>query len=530
MTALATAQPEQKAAPARSPPVLVSTAVASVLCAIYLAVPRMGNDLSAQLARADFARTHPLTSVDLRWFGGILPFNYSLWTPQLMALVGVKLTGALATVASVWLLSRLLQAGGAVHPLLGSLAGVFSLGANLVEGRVTFAVGVACGLGALLSLASRPRRGAAVVLGLLAAGASPVAALFLGLCAAALLLTRRLADGLALGVAALLPLLMTSFVYADNGIEDFYLQKTVWAIEASALVLFFVRQRQVRIVAALGIVMVWVSYAIDSPVGSNATRLSMLFALPLLLGYLRMDGQLRRWRVPFPAYAAAVAVLGYFVQPFLIAGTVGGTGRPVTYPSYFGPLVTELHSRGPLTGRVEVTELTGYWDAAYLARHVPLARGWARQLDIKMNEDVFYHDNLTPRTYRSFLERSAVQYVAVADARPTHRGGAEKKLVTAGLPYLHEVWSGRHWRLYAVDDPQPVVSGARLDAYRPDRITFTVEAAGDVRVRIRWLRELALHGPPGPCLRADAGSVVLHDAPTGTYTISSHLLAGSRTC
>ena len=131
-----------------------------------------------------------------------------------------------------------------------------------------------------------------------------------------------------------------------------------------------------------------------------------------------------------------------------------------------------------------------------------------------------------------FLDRMAVQYIAVPDARLTQRGAREMRLVTTTLPGVHQVWTGEHWRLYAVDDSLPVVAGAQLDAYRADRITFTVRGRGDVRVRIRWLRELVLRGPAGTCLRSDAGgaAVVLRDAAPGTYAITSGLLAGSRTC
>jgi hypothetical protein len=51
-----------------------------------------------------------------------------------------------------------------------------------------------------------------------------------------------------------------------------------------------------------------------------------------------MDGQMREWRVPFWVYATAVGVLAYFVQPFILAGTLGtdasaiGPRRPCLVP------------------------------------------------------------------------------------------------------------------------------------------------------------------------------------------------------
>ena len=40
--------------------------------------PDSGTDLAAQLARASFARSAPLTPVDLSWYGGMHPFGYSV--------------------------------------------------------------------------------------------------------------------------------------------------------------------------------------------------------------------------------------------------------------------------------------------------------------------------------------------------------------------------------------------------------------------------------------------------------------------
>ncbi|MGI8882516.1 MAG: hypothetical protein ACR2KJ_18830 [Jatrophihabitans sp.] len=514
--------------------VLVATVVAAIVCAVYIAVPRMGNDLSAQLARADFAREHPFAMIDFRWFAGVLPYSYSLWTPLVMAYAGVKLSSAVAMVVSVGLLTRLFVRGAAPHPLLGGLAASVALGANLIEGRVTFGIGVAFGLGALLVLAesSAKRRIAAAALALLAAGASPVAALFLGLCAVALVLTRRIVDGLALGIAVCVPTVLTSVVFSDPGRQIFGGKEATRDIIITLVVVCVVSKPRVRIVGVLGAALVWGALLFDSPIGSNSSRLSMLFAMPILLAFLRMPAVLRKWKVPFPALAAVVAVVGYAIQPLILGGTVGGTGRLVTYPSYFAPVAAEIGERGPLTGRVEVPELTGHWDAAYLARDVPIARGWLRQLDTKLNEKVSYEGLPTAQTFRAFLDRNAVQYVAVADARGSLRGAREKRLIAAGLPYLTKVWTSRHWTLYAVQNPVPLVTGpARLDSQQPDRITFTVTTAGTVTVRVRWSRYLALSGPAGTCLhRSGLQQVELRDAAPGTYRIASAFPSGSRTC
>jgi hypothetical protein len=514
--------------------VWLPTAVCAVLCLAYLILPRMGNDLSAQIARADFARDHPLALIDFRWFGGMLPFGYSLWTPFPMAVIGAKITGALATVGSVAIFSRLLVVAKAPHALLGGMTAAVSLAANLIEGRTTFAVGVVFGLAAVLALTRRDGTGRplAVLLALFGAAASPVAAVFLGLCALTLVLTNAVRDGLLLGVSAALPTFATTVIFADPGRQIFNRETAIEGIAMSLLVAICVNQRRIRIGAVLSAILVLGSFVLSSPIGSNSLRLSMLFGLPLLLAYLRMDGQMREWRVPFWAYATAVGILAYFVQPFILAGTIGGMGRPATYSSYYTPLVQAIQERGPVTGRVEVPEITGHWDAAFLADRLPLARGWLRQVDTKLNGDVFYTDFATPDAYRAFLDRSAVQYVAISDSRGTFTGGKEKRLIQIGLSYLRPVWANGHWTLYEVIDPTPIVEspGALISA-QSDRILFDVQQAGDVTLRVRPLRYLSLSGPSAGCLQqSDGDAVVLVGAVPGIYTLTSSLSGRSRWC
>src|SRR5262245_65775753 len=81
-------------------PVAVAAGVAVGLAIVYLLYPSLGTDLSAQVARADFFAEHGTGSVDLRWYGGVHPFAYSLISPPVMALLGVRLTGALALVGA----------------------------------------------------------------------------------------------------------------------------------------------------------------------------------------------------------------------------------------------------------------------------------------------------------------------------------------------------------------------------------------------------------------------------------------------
>ena len=198
----------------------VAAAVAVVLGGTYLVLPPMGSDLAAQVARADFFAAHGAAPVDLRWYGGVNQFGYSLLSQPVMALLGVRVTGVLALVASAAVFAALLARANVPRPLTGALVGVATLAGNLVAGRVTYGLGVTFGLAALLALTLPPGRlrlTLAAAGALLAAATSPVAGLFVGLAGAALLLSRRYADGLALGAAAALPLGVTTLLFGDGG-------------------------------------------------------------------------------------------------------------------------------------------------------------------------------------------------------------------------------------------------------------------------------------------------------------------------
>ncbi|MBU8856320.1 MULTISPECIES: hypothetical protein [unclassified Micromonospora] len=508
--------------------VAVSAVSALVLAVLYLALPATGSDLSAQVARAGFFAEHGAALVDLRWYGGVHPWGYSLVSPPLMALLGVRVTGALALLASATAFAALLVRVRVPRPLLGSLVGVVTIAGNLVSGRVTYALGVAFGLAALLALTVPARRtrpaaaepaglgaadggrsvwaaAAAAAAALVASAASPVAGLFVGLAGVALLLTRRYADGLLLAVPAAVPLAVTGLLFGEGGWMNISTADTVHAVVTSLVVAALVAYRPVRAGALLSAAGVLASALLHTPVGLNATRLVVMFALPVLAAAATLPAPLadrlrpagRRSRVVGAAGLAALLAVVCWWQPPVVTADLRSADDPTADPAYFAPLRAELDRRG-LTGRVEVPPTRNYWEAAHMGE-VPLARGWLRQADIDRNALFFTTvpgaDGtgvpLTPVTYRDWLADNAVQYVAVPDAEFSWVGASEAKLVEAGQPYLAEVWSDRHWKLYAVAEPTPLV-GAPGELVRQDgaSITFRAPAAGPIPIRVRhdcWL-------------------------------------------
>ena len=549
--------------------VAVSAASALVLAVLYLTLPVTGSDLSAQVARADFFAAHPSALVDLRWYGGVHPWGYSLVSPPLMALLGVRVTGALALLASATAFAALLVRTRVPRPLLGSLVGVLTIAGNLVSGRVTYALGVAFGLAALLALTALPRRTAAdpasggrsvwaavaaVVAALLASAASPVAGLFVGLVGVALLLTRRYADGLLLAVPAAGPLAVTGLLFGEGGWMNISRTDTVHAVVTSLVVAALVAYRPVRVGALLSAAGVLASSLLPTPVGLNATRLVVMFALPLLaaaatppawftasrlgagrLGAGRPDsdahgigrlGQGRSRRAVGAAGLAALLAVVCWWQPPVVTADLRSADDPTADPAYFAPLRAELARRG-LTGRVEVPPTRNYWESARMGE-VPLARGWLRQADIDRNPLFFTTvpgaDGtgipLTSVTYRDWLADNAVQYVAVPDAEFSWVGRSEAKLVELGQPYLTEVWSNRHWKLYAVAEPTPIV-GAPGELISQDgaSITFRALAPGPIPIRVRHDRWLTVSNGAA-VTRAGKWTTVTVPQP-GTYTLTS---------
>ncbi|MFI6131996.1 hypothetical protein [Micromonospora sp. NPDC051141] len=536
--------------------VAVSAASALVLAVLLLVLPATGSDLSAQVARAGFFAAHGPALVDLRWYGGVHPWGYSLVSPPLMALLGVRPTGALTLLASATAFAALLVRLRVPRPLLGSLVGVVTIAGNLVSGRVTYALGVTFGLAALLALTlpadvtarvNRMRAATVAVAALLASAASPVAGLFVGLAGVALLLTRRYADGLLLAVPAAGPLAVTGLLFGEGGWMNISRADTVHAVVTSLLVAALVAYRPVRVGALLSAAGVLAAALLSTPVGLNATRLVVMFALPVLAAAASLPRGLAGRLSPaadrrgafagreavgrgLPRAAGAVGLAALLAvvcwwQPPVVTADLRSADDPTVDPAYFAPLRAELARRG-LTGRVEVPPTRNYWEAARLGE-VPLARGWLRQADIDRNPLFFTTVPgaagtgvpLTADSYRAWLADNAVQYVAVPDAELSWVGRPEAELVTAGQPYLTEVWSDRHWRLYAVADPTPLV-GPPGELVRQDgaSVTFRAPVAGPVPVRVRHDRWLSVTG--GATLSPDGDWLTVTVPRPGTYTLT----------
>ncbi len=193
------------------------------------------------------------------------------------------------------------------------------------------------------------------------------------------------------------------------------------------------------------------------------------------------------------ALALALLPLAYWTAYPAVRDWTEAAGDPSTKAAYYAPLLAELERRGGPPARVEIPFTARHWEAAHVAPRFPLARGWERQLDRKVNA-LFYEGTLTPARYRAWLRDTATRYVALPDADLDPSATREARLLTHGA--LPEVWRSQHWRLFAVPDTLP------LGARSVQRTAFEATAPGTVRIRwTRWWRVTAGRG----CVRRAPG-------------------------
>ncbi|MFB6813044.1 MFS transporter [Streptomyces sp. NPDC056347] len=494
----------------RSHPVLFTTAVAAVAHVLWFFLgANSGGDLAAQDAWAEFVGRHPNTAYNLAWYGGMHPVSYSVVSPYVMSLLGVRTTMMVAGTVSAALTALILVRVRAVrNPLACSLAGVFAYLCNALSGRVTFGLGMMFAVGATAAVFCWPHRwrykrwakaAVAAPLAGLATASSPVAGLFLGVVAAALFLNKRRPGAYAIGLAPVAVVALSALLFPFSGTQPMSIATLSLPFVFSALVFVLVPRdwRTVRTAAAVYGVGTLLTYVIDSQIGSNITRMAMLYAGVVLLAALPYTvPRSRRW------YALVIAFAGLnFWIGFKGVDDIVRTAPTASWARELAPLVHQLQQADADRGRVEVVPASSHREASALAPYVNLARGWNRQADMERNP-LFYDDTLNSANYRQWLDRWAVHYVVLPKGRPDSSGAVrEAELVDEGLPYLKPLWSDANWRLYEVERPVPMADPpATVDRAEAGELTIHVKTPGRVLIRVPYSRWLALVDAEGNSL------------------------------
>jgi hypothetical protein len=257
-------------------------------------------------------------------------------------------------------------------------------------------------------------------------------------------------------------------------------------------------------------VLVAAAYLLPIPVGTTATRLPELFAAPIIVAVTTL---------PVVAVITATASVVLLLPPVSIT-EVRERGDPALSARFYAPLLDQLVARR-VAGPIEVVPTLRRGEAAFVAPVVPIARGWARQVDIGRNP-IFYDRALNADTYRKWLDDNAISHVAISNSPHEWAATDEATLVHHGLPYLQAVWSDRTWTLYAVTNPQPVISPpGQVIARDPVSLTVSVPEPGEYVVRVRWSRYLtASNGCMQPAENGWSTVVVEHP---GTVKIKGKL-------
>ncbi len=489
--------PASRARPPAAPMALlrrVPLHMALVVClaAAWMIVAPRSPDLAAQAYRSYLFAHFGMLVWDNNWYGGHHIPGYSLIYPPLAWLLGIRLVGALAVIASAALFGEIAKTAFGPDTRLASIWFVVGAAGDLWIGRLTFALGVTFALAAVLTVLrgkSSRATALAVVLAALSTASSPVAGLLLALAAATdVLVNRRLRYGLILIVPVLVVVLPVQGLFPEGGFEPYGLESFVPAT-AVGLAFVWALPRQERLLRIGG----WVFVAantislLPTPMGSNIVRYAVLLAGPLLLCAIARQGGFRvAGRRPYLALGAALIGIAFWVVWGPVVQSSEVLSDPSTTAAYYTPLrrFLDAHARGPL--RIEVPFTRSHWEAALLAPHVELARGWERQLDKRYNEAI-EADPLPASVYRSWLSRNGVSYVALPDVPLDGSSVGEAALIRHGAPFLEHVFSSAHWQVYKVLGARPLAEGpGRLSRLGHQGFTLAARAPGSFLVRVHF--------------------------------------------
>jgi hypothetical protein len=519
---------------------------------LWLLVDPRTPDLAAQVYRAGLFERAGFAVWDEHWYAGHALPGYSLLLPPLTALLGLRTVAALSAFVSAALFERLVL--GVYGPRARWGAAWFAVAAvgDIWLGRLTFALGVTLAVAAVLALVRGHPRWAALAAALCAA-ASPVAAVLLGLAALTHALARRSPRALlALALPAAVVAVPLALLFEEGGFEPFPIRSFAATVAVALLFLWALPpgERLLRTGGLLYLVACAFALAMHTPLGSNIERYAVLLAGPLLLcGWLRSSDAAASPGAPDPPHSPSAMSSPSPPNPSIPLGMpgttgtvripralVGGTSRaalsiallgialftlwgPVretravarnesTSAAYYAPVLgflARVQAPPAPLARVEVPLTRSHWEAALMAPTVSLARGWEKQLEERY-DGVLLESGLTAAEYERWLHAQAVGYVALPDTPLDPSSAQEGRLIRGGLSYLREVFRSRHWTVYAVHDPTPLLEGpGQLTALGNNSFALRATRPGRFLVRVRWTRFWTVTSGSGRVARAPGG-------------------------
>ncbi len=466
----------------------LAPAVAVALLGLaYLAAAPATADMAGHAYRTALWEREGATVFNAQWYSGHHVAGYSLLFSPLAALLGPRTVGVLAAVAATALFAPLARAAAPSSRAAAWATWLFAGGvlSNVVIGRMPFTLGMALAVAAWAVLGrSRP---AAAALALASALASPVAGVFLALAAAARALgggRRELAPAAVLAGPVLAGGALLAGLFPEGG-PDRFVATAFWpmlAVSAAGAALLDPRRRALVAGAVLSCALLAGAFLVPTTFGQNALRLGVVLGPPLLALAPRPGA-------PRGAIAVVGLALVYLAWLPAVRAVAESRRDPAVARAFHAEAERFLARRVAPGERVEVPLTLNHWEAAHLAPSLPLARGWARQLDLKVNPLFYDGEPLTPARYEGWLRDRAIGWVALPRAPLDYSARAERRVLERGAPYLRLVHDGPGWRIWRVRGAAPPVAGpARMTAHGASGFALRATAAGTAVVRERWTR------------------------------------------
>ena len=332
------------------------------------------------------------------------------------------------------------------RPRAASVVFAASVLLNLFGGRITFLVGLAAAMLAVLALVRR-HPWLAGPPPWSASSAARWPACSPGIVAAAVLLSdpSRRREALVVGARHRRRRWAPwRLLFHNPGVMGSPPGQMFLALLGLALVVVACREPTIRVGAVIVAIGLVACMVVPNSVGLNLTRMVWLLAAPLIVGYGHRPDR----------HVVALTALALIFPTVDVTWQLAEADSPSASASYYTPLLGQLRDRmntdASIGQRVEVVEPETKGAARYVGESMPVARGWERQADVTDNP-IFYTDGaLNAASYRQWLDELAVAYVAVPDAKLDFASVDEAKLIAGGLPYLREVWHNQDWKLYQV--------------------------------------------------------------------------------
>jgi hypothetical protein len=506
---------------------LAAPAVATLSAAVVRFFGWRGPDIPAQVYRVSLFRTHGFVLWDNGWYSGHYQLPYSVLFPPLGAVLGLYGAATLSAAVAAWAFAKLIEDHFGRRSMAAAILFAVGTAGPVAIGQLPFLAGEAVGLLALLA-AHRRKPVAAVILAVACPLMSPVAGAFLilALLAWALATPRgRRAAPLALAFITATPLVVLRIAFPSSGPFPFLGIDLVYIVAMCAIGYTWLpaNQRGLRAGLVLYAITAIAVFCVPNPIGGNLMRLTASFGPALLVALASLYR--RRALLVF-----TLPLLIWQWSPAMAAIVASNHNQVASTRSYYEPLISQLTHEATI-GRVEIPFTSGHWEAAYVAPHVPLARGWERQLDMHDNPLFYDRDLLTPASYHTWLDDSGVSWIALPDTPLDYSARAEALLIETNPKYLRLVWHNAHWRLWKVIGAPGMATGpARLVSLRPDQIVVDAARAGTTTIRVRYTPAWSIASGPG-CVGPSTGpwTEVISRGP-GRIVVATTLLRHPQKC